>query len=81
MTFFDEPGPHWKLGGIDHYAGPERPLAWIDDHHDNACRAWAAARRGPTLLVTTQSEAGLTPEHATVLRGWLQSLTESWCSA
>ena len=25
-------GGHWKLGGIDAFAGPDRPLAWIDDH-------------------------------------------------
>lgn len=80
VIFHEKPGPHWKLGGIDAYAGPTRPLAWIDDHHDDACRAWAAARRGPTLLVTTQSATGLTPEHADVLRGWLHRLTAESCS-
>ena len=53
ITFPETASPHWKLAGIDAFAGPDRPLAWIDDQHDHACRAWAAARRGPTLLVTT----------------------------
>jgi hypothetical protein len=73
-----EAGPHWKLAAIDAYAGPERPLAWIDDGHDDACRAWAAARRGPTLLVSTLPEVGLTSEHASALRGWLERLSTGW---
>ena len=81
ISFTEKPGPHWKLGGIDAYAGPTRPLAWIDDDHDEACKQWAAARRGPTLLVSTDPRVGLTPEHADVLRGWSQTVTESWCSA
>jgi hypothetical protein len=68
---FSESRAHWKLAGIDAYAGPERPLAWIDDAHDAACRAWAAARPGPTLLVTTSPTEGLRPEHAERLRAWL----------
>jgi len=44
---------HWKLEAIDTYAGA-RPLAWIDDAHDDACRAWALARPAPTLLVATE---------------------------
>jgi hypothetical protein len=65
-----EPAAHWKLAGIDAYAGPDRPLAWIDDAHDAACRDWAAARPGPTLLVTTEPDLGLTADHAAFLRGW-----------
>jgi hypothetical protein len=67
-------GGHWKLGGIDAFAGPDRALAWIDDHHDAACHAWAAARPGPTLLVSTEPDLGLTPEHASALRGWARGL-------
>ena len=78
---FPESRAHWKLAGIDAYAGPDRPLAWIDDAHGAACEAWAAARRGPTLLVTTEPTRGLTPEHANVLRGWAESLTESSSTA
>ena len=74
MTFLDDrPDPHWKLSGIDAYAGDERALAWIDDGHDDACRAWAAARRGPTLLISTDPRIGLLPEHADVLREWAAS--------
>jgi hypothetical protein len=64
-------GGHWKLGGIDAFAGPDRPLAWIDDHHDAACHAWAAARPGPTLLVSTEPDLGLTHEHLAGVRAWL----------
>ncbi len=71
---FLESKPHWKLAGIDAFAGPDRPLAWIDDPHDRACRDWAAARRGPTLLITTAPTSGLTPEHASALRGWARTL-------
>ncbi len=27
---------HWKLGGIDRHVDPSRPVAWIDDAHDDA---------------------------------------------
>jgi hypothetical protein len=74
---FPKGGKHWKLAGIDAYAGADRPLAWIDDDHDGACRAWAAARRGPTLLVTTDPKAGLGPEHAEVLRAWALTVSSS----
>jgi hypothetical protein len=64
-------GPgHWKLAAIDAYAGPQRPLAWIDDAHDAACHAWAASRRAPTLLVTTTPATGLTPDHVAELLAW-----------
>lgn len=50
---------HWKLAAIDAFAGPDRPLAWIDDDLDERCDAWAAARPGGTLLVRTDPAAGL----------------------
>ncbi len=61
---------HWKLAAIDELAGPDRALAWIDDAHDDACRAWAAQRPGPTLLVATDPREGMTSRHADELRGW-----------
>jgi hypothetical protein len=72
VTFPDDPAvkAHWKLAGIDAFAGPSRPLAWIDDAHDDDCRAWAAARAAPTLLVTTDPAVGLTAEHGETLRAW-----------
>jgi hypothetical protein len=77
VPFHEHPqhGSHWKLPGIDAYAGPSRALAWIDDGLDEGCRVWAANRRGPTLLVPTEPDIGLTPEHADVLRGWAQTAT------
>jgi hypothetical protein len=73
LSFDRNPGRghgHWKLPAIDAYAGPDRPIAWIDDAHDEACHAWAAARRAPTLLVATAPASGLTAEHAARLRAW-----------
>lgn len=63
-------GPHWKLDGIDAFAGRSRALAWIDDAHDVSCQEWAEARPGPTLLVPTEPDVGLTEAHAHVLRTW-----------
>jgi hypothetical protein len=76
VAFADAPAidAHWKLAGIDAFAAPERPLAWIDDAHDAACHAWAAARPGPTLLVTCAPDVGLTVTHADTLRAWAAGL-------
>jgi len=67
---------HWKLDAIEAYAGT-RPLAWIDDAHDDDCRAWAAARtdRTPTLLVTTEPHAGLVEVDVDRLLGWSAQLS------
>ena len=72
LTFARNPGrthAHWKLDAIDAYAG-DRPAAWIDDAHDDACRAWARARPAPTLLVGTDPASGLTEAHASRLHAW-----------
>jgi len=63
---------HWKLGGIEAFAGPDRALAWIDDSHDDACHAWAAERPGPTLLVAVKPDRGLTAAEADDLRAWAE---------
>ena len=73
LSFPRNPGRadgHWKLAAIDAYAGPARALAWIDDAHDDACRAWAAAREAPTLLVATMPAVGLTAAHVDELNAW-----------
>jgi Swiss Army Knife RNA repair-like protein len=67
-------GTHWKLGAIDAYAR-DRPLAWVDDAHDDACRAWAAARRAPTLLVATDPPVGLTAADVDALERWAAAIT------
>ncbi len=69
---------HWKLAAIDVYAGA-CPLAWIDDCLDDACRAWAASREAPTLLVRTSPEVGLTAREASRLRAWALALGERGC--
>jgi hypothetical protein len=66
---------HWKLAAIERFAGRERPLAWIDDCHDGSCLAWAEARSGPTLLVSTLSAEGIRDEHVDRLLRWASELS------
>jgi hypothetical protein len=61
---------HWKLRAIDGYVGADRPVAWIDDAHEERCRAWAEGRAGPTLLITTDPATGLSEEHVEWLLAW-----------
>jgi hypothetical protein len=68
------PQAHWKLGAIDRHVAPSRPLAWIDDAHDDSCRSWARARQGPTLLITTDPAVGLTEREAARLLAWADGL-------
>ncbi|MDX6704895.1 MAG: hypothetical protein QOI48_741 [Solirubrobacteraceae bacterium] len=79
LSFDRNPGRghgHWKLAAIEAYAGAERALAWIDDAHDDACRAWAARRQGPTLLVETAPASGLIQAHVARLRAWAGALPD-----
>jgi len=75
---FDElnrpPSARWKLVGIDTYAGPSRPLAWVDDAHDDRCVQWAAGRVAPTLLISTEPAVGLTEAHVAELLAWAADL-------
>jgi hypothetical protein len=64
---------HWKLAAIEAFAGPSRPLAWIDDAHDERCAAWARARGAPTLLVATEPAVGLTETHVLDLLAWARA--------
>jgi hypothetical protein len=79
FTEAPELGAHWKLAAIDAFAGPARPLGWIDDAHDERCRAWADARPGETLLVSTDPVVGLTEAHADALERWADRLAEPRC--
>ena len=75
ISFDGEPatlGAHWKLAAIDRFAGPERPLAWVDDAHDPSCDEWARQRAAPTLLVGTDPAVGLGDEHVRALLDWAQ---------
>lgn len=75
LTFHAPPdGAHWKLHAVEAYAGPDRPVAWIDDAFDERCDAWAAARPGPTRLVRTHPARGLTAAVAAELRAWAAGL-------
>jgi hypothetical protein len=64
---------HWKVDAIADYAG-DRPLAWIDDNVDESCRAWAARRPAPTLIVETVRHEGMVEEHVELLLTWAGSL-------
>jgi hypothetical protein len=71
------PQAHWKLGAIDRHVDDSRPLAWVDDAHDDGCVSWAAAREAPTLLVTTEPAVGLTDAEVEALLGWAKSLSQN----
>ncbi|HSO97434.1 MAG TPA: HAD domain-containing protein [Solirubrobacteraceae bacterium] len=80
LSFDRNPGranAHWKLAAIEAYAGPSRPVAWVDDALDERCRAWAQARPGRTLLVETDPAEGLTAGHVAELRDWAQSIVSN----
>jgi hypothetical protein len=66
---------HWKLAAIDQYAGRMRPVAWIDDAHDDRCHRWAADRPGATLLISTDPATGLDAEHVERLLGWADEVS------
>lgn len=73
LSFDRCPAPghaHWKLAAIERFAGPHRPLAWIDDSFNDACHEWAGRRPGSTLLVDTEPAVGLAAEHVATLRAW-----------
>jgi hypothetical protein len=63
---------HWKVEAIDEYAGP-RPVAWVDDCLDYTCYEWAAKRQGPTMLVPTEADVGLTDVHVEAMLAWASS--------
>jgi HAD domain in Swiss Army Knife RNA repair proteins len=64
---------HWKLEAIDEYARG-RPAAWVDDSLDERCRAWAARRSAPTLLVETDPAIGITDADVQTLVDWALAL-------
>jgi hypothetical protein len=66
---------HWKLAAVDRHAG-NRPAAWIDDAFDASCHSWAAARRAPTLLVTTDPATGITGAHVGRLERFAAGLAD-----
>jgi hypothetical protein len=74
LTFERTPATtaHWKLEAIEAYAA-DRPLAWIDDAFNDACRAWATARVAPTLLVATSPAEGLSPRQVAELEGFARA--------
>jgi hypothetical protein len=67
---------HWKLGSIEEVAGREHPMAFVDDVLDDACRAGAAARPGPTLLVPTDPAHGLDDEAAATLHAFADGVRD-----
>jgi Swiss Army Knife RNA repair-like protein len=64
---------HWKLASIEAHAA-QRPLAWVDDAHDDGCHAWAADRGAPTFLVATDPAVGLTSAQVEDLERWARGL-------
>lgn len=64
--------PQHKAPAIAAAAG-DRPLAWIDDNHTDAGRAWAAARTAPTLLVPIDPAIGWTRADVDRVLAWVSS--------
>jgi hypothetical protein len=60
---------HWKVEAIDDHARG-RAAAWIDDNLDERAEEWAAGRTEPTLLVRTESAAGVTDAQVEQLLRW-----------
>jgi hypothetical protein len=65
---------HWKLEAVERYTGPSRPVAWVDDGHDEYTQAWAESREAPTLLIRTDPSTGLTDGMCGELLEWAQGL-------
>lgn len=77
LSFDRNPGrghAHWKLAAIEDYAGPERPLAWVDDALNDACHTWAAERNAPTLLIEPLPHQGIAEDHVATLTDWARTL-------
>lgn len=72
-------GGGWKWPGVTAYAAG-RPLAWLDDEHDDGGYAKARAafdrdRAGsPTLLCHVDPRHGLLREHLDSIRNWAAGL-------
>lgn len=65
---------HWrKLALVSAHAGPEAPIAWVDDRLEPEAWEWAASRQGPAHLVRPESRRGLTPEHVETLLAFARS--------
>ena len=70
LTFAAEPGDglHWKLEAIEAHAGPDRPVAWIDDAPRRLLRALGRdAARARRCWLPTDPAVGLTDEHVATL--------------
>jgi hypothetical protein len=61
--------PREKVPPVASFAA-DRPAAWVDDNVTPEARAWAAARRPPTLLVEVESAVGLTRPAVDELLAW-----------
>jgi hypothetical protein len=70
----------WKWDAVARYAAG-RPVAWLDDDHDDlhfapARAAFESARAGTsTLLCHCDPRTGLLPEHRNQVRTWAATLT------
>ena len=51
-------GRTWKLPSVQRFAA-DRPLAWIDNELHGDAYEWAAARRTPTKLLSTDPSHGI----------------------
>ena len=66
--------PRDKVPAIIRYAG-HRPLVWIEDSQTPEAYAWAASRRAPTLLISTDPAEGLTRAAIDQALQWAENQT------
>lgn len=67
----------WKLLDIKRYVGEDQPFAWVDDDIQEDARVWVAQRPGPSLLLQTNEDMGLTEVHVSLLLEFAEGLNEN----
>jgi hypothetical protein len=70
-------GRTWKLSSVQRFAA-ERPLAWIDDELHSDAYTWAATRRIPTKLLSTDPSRGIVDREIRSLLAFARR-TRGWC--
>ncbi len=67
-------GRTWKLPSVQGFEA-DRPLAWIDDDLHGDAHSWAAARRIPTKLLSTDPSRGIVDREVRSLLAFARALS------
>lgn len=71
---YGNPAGCGKLPGVMFDAGENDPIIWLDDCLYGEDYAWAEERTGPTLLIRTPSDIGLTPKDIVEMREFARDI-------